>query len=294
MKIVAYYRVSTKKQGQSGLGLDAQKSQVEAFSQHNHGKVIGEYTEVETGKNSDRPKLRDALAHARLNKATLVVAKLDRLSRNVAFTSALMESGVEFVACDNPHATKLTIHILAAVAENEARATSTRTKDALAAAKAKGKKLGSARPGHWDGIEHKRGWKKGAKNSAKLRTQRAKSMYAFLVPTLLQMESEAEAKKEGLKAEWDAKIEAIHGKYGPRIAKVKEKGTQSDVLALEEQRDVELRAARTDANYPIYEKLAEQINDLGHSTTYGKPFTATTVWRILKQEREDSKKLASA
>src|SRR6185369_12637823 len=108
------------------------------------GAVVSRlYVEVESGKKAARPQLLAALAHPRRTKATLVVAKLDRLTRNVAFLSALMESGVDFVACDNPHANRLTIHILAAVAEDEARRISERTKAALAAYKARGGKLGS-------------------------------------------------------------------------------------------------------------------------------------------------------
>lgn len=187
MKIIAYYRVSTKKQGKSGLGLNAQKKSVSDYSKLNEGRIIKEYTEVETGKNSKRPELAAAIAHARLAKATLVVAKLDRLSRNMAFTSALMDSGIEFVACDNPHATRLTIHILAAMAEQEAVAVSRRTKDALAAAKEKGVKLGSARVDHWKGREHLRGWKKGVVNSVKARGERVLSTYGFLIPAMQEM-----------------------------------------------------------------------------------------------------------
>ena len=156
MKIVSYIRVSTKAQGNSGLGLEAQRSAVGAFADSRGANIQAEYREVETGKKKDRPELTKALAHCRRSKATLVVAKLDRLARNVAFTSALMESDVDFVACDNPHANRLTIHILAAVAEAEAVAISERTKAALAAAKARGVKLGSARPGHWNGREDRR------------------------------------------------------------------------------------------------------------------------------------------
>lgn len=113
--IIAYYRVSTRKQERSGLGLEAQQSDVEEFAQREGAQIIQSYTEVEKGRRKDRPQLAKAIGHANLAKATLVVAKLDRLARNVAFTSTLLESGVDFVACDNPHANKFTIHILAAV-----------------------------------------------------------------------------------------------------------------------------------------------------------------------------------
>ncbi|MBC8357005.1 MAG: recombinase family protein [Planctomycetes bacterium] len=144
--LIAYYRVSTRRQGRSGLGLEAQQADAAAYARQHGGKVLASYTEVETGKRADRPELARAIAHAKRARATLVVAKLDRLARNVAFTSKLMDSGVDFIACDNPHANRLTIHILAAVAEDEARRISERTKAALAAAKRRGTKLGAARP----------------------------------------------------------------------------------------------------------------------------------------------------
>jgi DNA invertase Pin-like site-specific DNA recombinase len=138
MNFVAYYRVSTQKQGQSGLGLEAQQSSVEAFRASNDATVVSEYTEIETGKKSTRPQILQAIALCKQTGATLVVAKLDRLARNVAFTATLMDSGCEFVCCDNPHATRMTIHILSAVAENEAQMISKRTKEALAASRARG------------------------------------------------------------------------------------------------------------------------------------------------------------
>src|SRR3954469_9367606 len=141
-KFVAYYRVSTAKQGASGLGLEAQQDAVRAHLNGGSWQLVAEVVEVESGKRNDRPKLAEALRLCRLHGATLIIAKLDRLARNVAFISNLMESGVEFTAVDFPQANRLTVHILAAVAEHEAKAISTRTKDALAAAKARGTKLG--------------------------------------------------------------------------------------------------------------------------------------------------------
>jgi DNA invertase Pin-like site-specific DNA recombinase len=142
---VAYFRVSTERQGASGLGLDAQHEAVARHVAAADGKIVGEFQEIESGKRNDRPQIATALAMCRARRATLVIAKLDRLARNVAFISRLMESGVDFVACDNPHATRLTIHILAAVAEHERDMISQRTKAALAAAKARGVKLGNPR-----------------------------------------------------------------------------------------------------------------------------------------------------
>jgi DNA invertase Pin-like site-specific DNA recombinase len=144
---VAYYRVSTDKQGASGLGLEAQKTAVLDYLNGGKWKLISEYTEVESGKRNDRPQLERALAACRVRGATLIVAKLDRLARNVHFVSTLMESGVEFCAVDFPQANRLTIHILAAVAEHEAECISQRTKAALAAAKARGVVLGGDRGG---------------------------------------------------------------------------------------------------------------------------------------------------
>jgi DNA invertase Pin-like site-specific DNA recombinase len=135
-KIVAYYRVSTKRQGESGLGLEGQESAVLAYAKASDSTIVASFTEVESGRKSDRPELKRALAHARMTRATLCIAKLDRLSRNVAFLATMMEAGTPFVCCDNPHATPLTIHILAAVAQDEAKRISERTKAALAAYKA--------------------------------------------------------------------------------------------------------------------------------------------------------------
>jgi DNA invertase Pin-like site-specific DNA recombinase len=142
---IAYYRVSTAKQGHSGLGLDAQRIAVLDYLNGGHWQLVGSFTEVESGKRSDRPQLAAAMAMCRLKGATLVIAKLDRLTRNVAFLANLMETDVPFVACDNPHATRFTLHILSAVAEHERAMISQRTKAALQAAKARGTQLGGYR-----------------------------------------------------------------------------------------------------------------------------------------------------
>lgn len=143
MKIVAYYRVSTAKQGQSGLGLEAQRAAVAAYCKSAGGSIVAEFTEVESGKRNSRPEIAKAIAAARQQGAVLVIAKLDRLARSVHFISGLMESGIEFVACDAPHANKLTLHVLSAVAQAEAEAISQRTKAALGALKARGVTLGN-------------------------------------------------------------------------------------------------------------------------------------------------------
>ena len=145
VQFIAYFRVSTDRQGKSGLGLEAQREAVMNYLNGGSWTLAAEYVEVESGKHSDRQQLAAALAACKKHRAKLVIAKLDRLSRNLAFIAALMESGVEFVAVDNPHANKLTVHILAAVAQHEREMISERTKAALQAAKARGKKLGNPR-----------------------------------------------------------------------------------------------------------------------------------------------------
>lgn len=189
-KFIAYYRVSTKHQEQSGLGLDAQKTTVDRHVQGEGGNLLGEFVEIESGKKSNRQQLALAIQRCKELGAVLVVAKLDRLARNVAFTSALLESGLEFVACDMPLANRLTIHILAAVAEDEAVRVSARTKAALQELKAQGVPLGSARPGHWDQVEAKhgrdmRGWA-GMDPAAKheMLNQRFRATYASVLPVV--------------------------------------------------------------------------------------------------------------
>ena len=143
MKFVGYVRVSTARQGRSGLGLQAQEAAINQHVLSRRGELVQTFKEVESGKNDERPQLMGALVKARLTGATLVIAKLDRLSRNAAFLLTLRESGVKFVATDMPDANELTVGIMALVAQQERQAISQRTREALQAAKARGTKLGN-------------------------------------------------------------------------------------------------------------------------------------------------------
>lgn len=140
---VAYYRVSTQKQGESGLGLEAQQASVQQFLASRGGTLVAEFTEVESGRKNKRPQLDAALARVRAAGGVLLVAKLDRLTRNVAFLATLMDAKVQFKAADTPDADEFTVHILAAVAQREAQLISARTKAALKALKARGVQLGN-------------------------------------------------------------------------------------------------------------------------------------------------------
>jgi DNA invertase Pin-like site-specific DNA recombinase len=191
-EIIGYLRVSTKRQGASGLGLEGQRTAVESYARSIGVRVGAWYTEVESGKKVDRPELARAVGHAKRSKSTLCVAKFDRLARDLEFTVKLMNSAVEFVACDNPTANRLTLHILAAVAEAEAKAISERTKAALNAAKVRGTKLGSSRPGHWEGREDARlaGARAGAVAAARCRAELADEAYVDLLPILKKMKAD--------------------------------------------------------------------------------------------------------
>ena len=138
---VAYLRVSTQKQGQSGLGLEAQRAAVSTFTQAAH--LVGEFVEVESGKKNQRPQLQAAMALAKARGATLLIAKLDRLSRNAGFIFQLRDAGVDFVCCDMPDANTLTVGIFAVLAQHERELISQRTKAALAAKQAQGAQLGT-------------------------------------------------------------------------------------------------------------------------------------------------------
>ena len=160
---VSYLRVSTDRQGKSGLGLEAQRKAV-ADHVAGKGEIAAEYVEIESGKKNDRPQLARALAEAKRIGAVLLIAKLDRLARNVAFIANLLEAGVEIAAADMPEANRFLLHVMAAVAEHEAQAISDRTRVALAAAKARGVALGWAMPGRAG--EQRNAARKGAERNA--------------------------------------------------------------------------------------------------------------------------------
>jgi DNA invertase Pin-like site-specific DNA recombinase len=193
-RFVAYYRVSTERQGKSGLGLEAQQKAVADYLNGGKWKLIGEFTEIESGKRKDRPELEKALRLCRTQKATLIIAKLDRLARNVHFISGLMESQVDFVAVDFPQANRLTVHILAAVAEHEAKMISDRTKAALGAAKARGVKLGGDRGSIATQAS------RGAKASAAARRRKIESRKADLLPVIEEMRTSSVTTFQGIAA----------------------------------------------------------------------------------------------
>lgn len=185
MKFISYIRVSTQRQGRSGLGLEAQQTAVAQFVTQRGGEVLREFVEVESGRKADRPQLTAAIAAAKAEGAVLLIAKLDRLARNVAFVSALLESGAEVQAVDMPEANKFMLHIMAAVAENEAEAISARTKAALAAAKVRGVALGWAQ--NRDPETHRAATQKGNAVSAEVRRAKAESFAEQLRPVIREI-----------------------------------------------------------------------------------------------------------
>jgi DNA invertase Pin-like site-specific DNA recombinase len=180
MLFITYLRVSTDRQGKSGLGLEAQRV---AVVDHVAGKgwIAAEFVEIESGKKNDRPQLARAMAEAKRVGAVLLIAKLDRLARNVAFIANLLESGVEIAAADMPEANRFLLHVMAAVAEHEAQAISDRTRAALAAAKARGVALGWSMPARAD--EQRQASRKGASRNARIADQHA----ANVLPVIRQI-----------------------------------------------------------------------------------------------------------
>lgn len=181
MEVVSYVRVSTARQGASGLGLDAQRAAIDAYCKRTGGTVAREFVEVESGRNNERTALRQAIALAKKTGSKLVIGKLDRLARNVHFISGLMEANIDFVACDVPEANRLLLHIMAAVAENEAKAISDRTIAALQQAKARGTALGAANP-------RSRNLTDAARAAGARSTQaKARAAYAAVIPAIAKL-----------------------------------------------------------------------------------------------------------
>jgi DNA invertase Pin-like site-specific DNA recombinase len=223
---VVYYRRSRK------YPRAEQETNTRRFVAVNDGKVLAEFTENEstterrtaTGQRATyRPELQAAVEAALASRATLVIPRLGRLSRNTYVTALLRDSGVEFVACDMPKANHLTVHVLAALADKESRRISERTKAALVAAKARGVKLGSNRPGHWKGRH--RGTKEAIVAAAKAHRDKTRNAYAYLIP------------------------------------------------------EIKVRRERGDT----LPEIVEWLNQTGHTTTVGMPFTQTAVWRLIKR-----------
>lgn len=199
-KMVAYYRVSTTEQGRSGLGLEAQRQAVSSLCHSRGWEIIAEYTEIESGKVADRPQLAAALHRAKVTGATLVVAKLDRLSRSVAFLSALQDSGAKFLAADMPEANELTVHLMAAVAQAERKAISTRTREALAAAKARGVRLGNPK-----GAEALRRAQRGNTAAVQRLKAGADSYAQDLAPVIADIRASGVTSLAGIAAELNAR-----------------------------------------------------------------------------------------
>jgi DNA invertase Pin-like site-specific DNA recombinase len=175
------------------LGLEAQRAAVQQYAASINSPIKGEFVEVESGTRGDRPQLLLAIGAARRGRGRLVIARLDRLSRDPDFLGHLMKTGVDFVACDNPNATRFTVRIYAALAEEERDLISRRTRAALAAAKAKGAKLGSARPGHWAGERAARraeGQRRAVAASAESRRRAAVDAYSDLLPLIKRLRAE--------------------------------------------------------------------------------------------------------
>jgi DNA invertase Pin-like site-specific DNA recombinase len=218
VKIVSYLRVSTGAQERSGLGLNAQRAAVAAYAKNNAAEIVQEFVEIESGRRVDRPQLRSAIALSRRLGARLCVAKLDRLARNAAFLCGLVDSGLDWVAADNPTITPMVAKILAVVAEEEARLISVRTRDALAIAKARGVLLGAA--SHRCRRLSAGAMVAGRASSARVRTAAARDAYADVEPIVKQLRNDGRSLAE-IAAELNAK--GIRSRTGKPICKVKVK-----------------------------------------------------------------------
>jgi len=207
---VSYLRVSTQKQGQSGLGLEAQRKAVEDYLNGGDWKLIEEVVEVESGKKNKRPKLTEAIELCKACGATLVVAKIDRLTRDAAFLLNLKDAGIDFIAADLPEANRLTIGIMALVAEQEREAIRKRAKEALAAAKVRGVQLGAYRDGNFVG---RVGTSKDAKKASEARTALYRRRAAAKLPMIKKVDPDDSLSLRGIAQKLnDMGVPTISGK----------------------------------------------------------------------------------
>jgi DNA invertase Pin-like site-specific DNA recombinase len=248
-KQIGLIRVSTGKQAESGLGLEAQQAAIEAYRKTHNGMLLKTYTEVESGGHDsieDRPQLRAAVAHARRSGATLVIAKIDRLVRSTVIGAYLQHSGVKFVACDNPHANELTINILVAVAQDERKRISARTREALAA------------------------YKTGQRVS-----KRIKLLYPDGVPAAIAL---ATAGKLGASLPQCRNLTPEgRAKGRARSAKVRRQ------KAVDGYSDIAEYMQHLRGCLLTYKAIAEHLNGDGHTTRRGKPWNPVQVMRVLKR-----------
>ena len=295
---VAYYRVSTGQQRESGLGLDAQRAQVRDYVVANGGRLVGEFSEAMSGRKSDRPQLASAIASCRIMGAVLVIARLDRLSRNVAMIARLMESGVDFVAADFPHANRFTIHVLAAVAEYESRIQSERMKTVLAAIQERGGRVGNTRR-----VPTRRFPPGCQEKSARVRQARAEALRSDLAP--LVWKSIAEGKSHRViadefnetgvsptrRSKW--KKHAIW-----RIAKLTaaEFGSQPEIIAAKRVGVPQLKVRRLVAEIgPLllkwrgegrsYDTIAAELKRRGIGSPWGGDWGQASIGRYLKRAK---------
>ena len=206
---VCYIRVSTKKQSDSQLGMMAQEDAINKFVDRKGGSIIQRFVEVESGRNDDRPQLAAAINHCKLTNSVLLIAKLDRLARSVHFVSSLMRSEVDFIACDNEHANKLTIHLLASINEWEREIISTRIREALKQAKLRGTKLGVAGK---DNLTEE-GREKGIENSLLKRIDNADDFAKKIVPIIQDIKNSGTTTLKSIAAELNLRnIKTARGK----------------------------------------------------------------------------------
>jgi DNA invertase Pin-like site-specific DNA recombinase len=268
-KFVAYYRASAHSQGRSGLRLDAQRKAVADYLNGGAWELVGEFTEIESGKQSQRPELIKALAACRKLRARLVIAQFNRLSRSLAFITRLMHSDVDFIALDNPHANRLTIHSLATVAQHGREMISERTKAGLAAAKATGKKLGTRDP-------------KGAvERMAKAREAKAEQFAASVLPVIRAIEALGFTSNAAIAAELNArKVPTARGKEWThvQVGQVRSRslglGPQFAASVLPMIRAIEALGFISNA------AIAAQLNARNVPTPRGKKWTRVQIGRV--------------